>query len=64
MKGVGHQVFVIIPGERQSFGTVGDDEDEEVAIAKETKELLKCIVTSHCEISDNTGKGRCYVSLQ
>jgi len=54
VKGVGHQVFVKIPGERQSFGTVGDDEDDEVAIAKETRELLKCNVNHRVTVKSVT----------
>jgi len=33
-----------MPEERQPYRTIGEDDYEEVAIAKETRVLLKCIM--------------------
>ena len=39
-----------MPEERQPFRTFGEDDYEEVAIAKETRVLLKCIINQRGEM--------------
>ena len=40
-----------MPEERQPYRTIGEDDYEEVAIAKETRVLLKCIMNHRAAVN-------------